>query len=113
MAEKKKAKASLGEIEPKLREKKQLPGVGDLLAYGSEESWGKEKTWWDILSVPLILLVLFILSFHLLLYAFPEITQQRGRSFPRSHFIQTPAPDKEPPLKPVEVKVEPEEVYEF
>jgi hypothetical protein len=107
---KKKEKATaLKDIEPKLREKKELPGVGELLTYGS--NYGKERTWLDIFSGPIIIIVLFLLSMQLFLYIRPHLGKNE---LPRVHSHipdmlqqqQHTAPDEEPPLKPVEVKRE-------
>jgi hypothetical protein len=104
---KKERETSLKDIEPKLREKKEMPGVGELLTYGS--NYGKERTWLDVLSGPIILCVLFVLTLQLFLYIRPHIGKNKLPSVhSRIPAMQHRIPDVEPLLKPVEVKpVEP------
>uniref|UniRef100_A0A7S1UZZ2 Uncharacterized protein n=1 Tax=Grammatophora oceanica TaxID=210454 RepID=A0A7S1UZZ2_9STRA len=44
------------------RAKKELPGVGEMLAYGAPEDQGREKTWCEIIGYPLALAVTFAIS---------------------------------------------------
>jgi ABC-type microcin C transport system permease subunit YejE len=63
MKRKKTKKTSIKDIESKLREKKEMPGVGELLTYGVGSNHNKERTWLDIFSLPIILLILFLLAY--------------------------------------------------
>lgn len=85
-----------------------MPGVGELLTYGSNN--GKERTWLDILSGPIILVILFLLTFQIFLYIRPHIGKNKlplvHSRIPGMQQQQHTVPDEEPPLKPVEVKPE-------
>jgi hypothetical protein len=98
---KKEKKTSIKDIEPKLRETKEP------LTHGS--NYGKERTWLDTLGGPIILLILCLLTFQLFLYVRPHIGNHEQRPIVHSRIPDTVhhiVPDKEPPLKPVEVKPE-------
>lgn len=51
------------------KEKRKLPPIGDLLAYGAPESEGKEKTWLDVIAGPAALAVVFFISFLIFINA--------------------------------------------
>ena len=51
------------------KERRKLPTVGDLLAYGDPEDEGREKTFWEVAAGPTILAVLFCISFLIFMNA--------------------------------------------
>jgi hypothetical protein len=52
--------------------RKQLPTISHMLLHGAPESQGREKTWTEIVGFPLVLLVLFVISFYIFLNSPPS-----------------------------------------
>jgi hypothetical protein len=52
--------------------RKELPSIGHMLIHGAPESQGREKTWAEIVAFPLVLLVLFVISFYIFLNSPPS-----------------------------------------
>lgn len=112
----KKGKASPGHATPtkKYRRRKPVPHLSELLAYGPEETRGQPKTWKELLIFPMVLSVLFFLSFLLFMKVFPHLSHNRSFSLPKRNQMVpavTPpldgiTPNEEPPLEPKEEKID-------
>ena len=68
----------------KYRKRKERIPIDELLAYGSEESRGKEQTLGQKVAGPLVLAVLFFLSFLAFLYAPHHLSRNKELKLPKS-----------------------------
>ena len=59
--------------------KKRYPPISDMLAYGAPEEQGKPKTWFHLLSGPIILAILFCISFLIFLNAPHHLSKGKER----------------------------------
>lgn len=90
----KKGKASANNNK-KYVKKRPVPHLTELLSHGSEESRGKKTTWKQIFLPPLILAVLFFLSFLLFMKVLPHIPKNRNFQLPqRNHHVPKVSPVK-------------------
>lgn len=80
-----KAGASLDKKTPEKKyvKKRPVPPLNELLAHGSEETRGQKKTWSQMLMPPLILAVLFFVSFLLFMQVFPRLPNNRNFQLPQ------------------------------
>ena len=112
----KKGKAPPSKTTPvkKYRKRKPLPHLSELLAYGPEETRDQPKTWKDLVIGPLILSVIFFISFFLYMQILPHLSQPRQFNLPKRNQNEpafTPGaagvtPYDEPPLEPMEEKID-------
>jgi hypothetical protein len=59
--------------------RKRYPPIGDMLAYGAPEDQGKPKTWFQLISGPLILAFVFYISLLIFLNAPHHLSKGKER----------------------------------
>lgn len=65
------------------KRRKQLPHVSHLLTYGAPETEGKPKSWMDVFGPPILIVIVFVLSFHVFAYVIENHTHRLPRKLPR------------------------------
>ena len=64
--------------------KKELPPVGDLLAYGAAENAGKKTTFWEDMRFPVFLMVTFFVSMFVFDFFINNYTTHKPFKLPRA-----------------------------
>lgn len=71
--------------------KKDLPSISHMLAHGAPEDEGRPRTWLESIGYPLILVILFCVSFAIFFWIDPI----KNSRYPRGRFA---LPKKRPPI---------------
>mmetsp|Transcript_20048 Transcript_20048/g.29736 ORF Transcript_20048/g.29736 Transcript_20048/m.29736 type:complete len:106 (-) Transcript_20048:2013-2330(-) len=75
----KKSKEEAGEVKKVYVERPKLPHVSELLIHGAPENEGKPKTFWGVALGPVLLAIVFFISFLIFINAPHELSKGHRR----------------------------------